>query len=221
MPKIAKSWMGRNDISIEYDIYYSAKLEMFYVKIEPLGESALGFFKSIYEDKEYQKEQELEGLHQQYMRGPMVQLIIARSQEEIKEFAEQFWRIFTKQAVKDEKVILYNFEYTTVEQSTNQFHHRGSNDGETLKMTFKYIVAIKRSFGSKPIYLNAENENWALHYSDYRDRMEIPWSEEMQAFLDEFAKSFDQLVNHMKEYFTVEGKIFELMGKNILSNVKT
>lgn len=215
MPKVGKAWVGRNNTSKEYEIYYSSKHEIFYVKIGSLGEDAQIIFNAIMSKKS--SERELKGLASIRLRGDIDSLITADTEADVKERTQEFWNSLVTQTVKDEKVVLYKFEYSTGKQSTDRFHHHDIETGK-LNLEFRYIVAIKRSFSNNVVYLKENNLNSQLHNSDYFQRLEIPWSEELQIFLDDFSGSFDRLVDHMKLYFSEEGKILELMGKNILSN---
>jgi hypothetical protein len=213
---MAKIGIGRfrwNDHWGDYDIMYSSKDKEFYTDAGKLFPGAGEFFDSLLGSG---KPTEGLTLHQySYGRMSQVKQISALTQTKLEESVNLFNRLFVEVETSEEKVILYVFDYHTETQQANNDRFNRFENVQKLSMEFKYHIAMKKTLGENKLYTKISTQNRVDRY-DVHNYKEIPWSQELEDFIISFSKSFDILVNKMKPFFEIDGKIVELIGKNIL-----
>lgn len=215
MAKIGRGRYRWDDHWGDYDIMYSSKEKHFYADAAKLFEGSGEFFDSL-----YMNEKKTEGLNMQqatYGRQSTVKQIFAKSEKEVEDAVNLFNKLFVTTETAEEKVILYSFDYETETQRKDRDRfYMGGHDAKKFSMEFKYHIAKKKILGPNKIYTEFGTSIRIDRY-DVHNFKEIPWSQELEDFIKSFSKSFDGLVNRMKPFFEVDGKIIELIGKNILT----
>ena len=213
MPKIGKGNFENIHKYITYDIFYTTQSGLFYVKVDGLFNDAADFFTVM----QNAKESKLEGLSDSWLpRLRNTKLITGNSEVEVKERAKAFYQKYTELNEKENKVILYDYNYQTETQSSPNYRGFSTPEEGALEMKFKYRILTKKIFGEDFVYLD-KNGRRLSRFDLNKETNEIPWTQEMEDFMKNFSKSFDNLVNKMKPYFTEKDKILELAGRNILT----
>ena len=221
MAKIGKGSFRWDSHYGDYDIYYSSKSQGFYVDATKLFPGSAEFFDSlVYSEvvSEDQKSLKMEKVH--HGREIGMRKIWAKTQKELVDSVNLFNRMFVQAETSEKKVILYRFTYKTETQSSSD--RRGlsgmmNNNTQEFEMGFKYRIAIKKSLGDNSMYRDCKYSNIRYSRHDISDMKEIIWTQELEDFIVSFSKSFDGLIDKMKPFFETEGKIMELIGRNILN----
>ena len=213
MAKIGKGHFRWEDHWCDYDIMYSSKDKEFYTDASKLFAGAGEFFDSLIES-----DTKTEGLQLHkpgYGRHLGSRQIFAHTEKELVDAVSLFNKMFTTTETKEEKVILYAFDYQTETQKKDRDRFSRNDGTQKFSMEFKYHIASKKMLGDNKIYTEINTRNRVDRY-DTHNFKEIPWTQELEDFIMSFSKAFDGLVNKMKPFFEVDGKIIELIGKNIL-----
>lgn len=195
----------------EYDIMYSSKDSHFFVYVDKLFSGAVEFYDAISDDKTH----EIKMVNYTYgrIKGRM---IFAATEKQLTDSVNTFHRLYVTTSTSEEKVILYYFTYSTETQQKDNTRFSRYDSYKKFGMEFKYYIASKKILGANKLYTDIDTHQNIDRYvtSSYN---EIAWSQELEDFIKLFSQSFDALVNRMKPFFEVEGKIIELIGRNILT----
>lgn len=213
MAKIGKGRFHWEQSYGDYEIMYSAKNKEFYTDVSKLFAGAGEFFDSL-----FQNDKKTEGISMEkpsWGRDVGKRKIVAPTEKELVNSVNLFNRLFVETVTSEVKVILYQFTYSTETIRRDGYDNFSHGNSESFGMEFKYHIADKKILGDNKLYTDAKTKNRIDKY-DSRNFKEIPWSQELEDFIKSFSKSFDDLVNNMKPFFEVDGKIIELIGKNIL-----
>lgn len=212
MAKIGKGHFRWEDHWGDYDIMYSTKDKGFYIDASKLFAGAGEFFDSLFES-----DTKTEGIlmnKPSWGRNRGLRQIYAPSEKELVESVNKFNMLFVTTSTSEVKVILYDFEYHTETQEKNN-HRFYEPNRQKFGMEFQYIIANKKILGINNSYTDIVGNNGVNKY-EIKKFKEILWSQELEDFIKLFSKSFDELVNKMKPFFEEDGRIIELIGKNIL-----
>lgn len=213
MAKIGKGSFRWEQHWGDYDIMYSSKDKQFYIDARKLFSGAGEFFDSLVSND---KKPEGLNFHQiSYGRNIGAKFIFAATEKDLVEAVNLFNRLFVTTETSEEKVILYFFKYETETQQNDEDRHGRYEGTQRFGMEFKYRIASKKILGENKLYTDLNTKNRIDRY-EMNVFKEISWSQELEDFIKSFSKSFDVLVDKMKPFFEVEGKIIELIGKNIL-----
>ena len=221
MAKIGKGHFRFDDHYGYYDIFYSSKDQGFYVDAAKLFEGSAEFFDSmIYSEVVSEEQKSIKMTAIPYGRERGVRKIWAMTQKELESSVSLYNKLFTQAVTSEKKVILYRFTYKTETQSSSD--RRGlsgmmNNNTQEFEMGFKYRIAIKKSLGDNSMYRDCKYSNIRYSRHDISDMKEIIWTQELEDFIVSFSKSFDGLIDKMKPFFETEGRIMELIGRNILN----
>ena len=197
----------------DYDIMYSSKDQTFYTDASKLFAGAGEFFDSI-----NGSDNKVEGLNLHkinYGHNAGMKQIYASSQKALENSVNLFNKLFVTTETTEEKVILYTFNYDTETGKNDGYHRYNQGSSEIFSMEFRYYIASKKILGENKLYIDISTRSRIDRY-DVAKFKEIAWSQELEDFIKSFSKSFDGLVNKMRPFFEEEGKIIELIGKNIL-----
>ena len=213
MSKIGKGSFRWEQHWGDYDIMYSSKDKVFYTDARKLFSGAGEFFDSLASND---KKPEGLNFHQiSYGHNIGAKHIFASTEKDLVEAINLFNRLFVTTETAEEKVILYFFKYETETQQNDKDRHGRYENAQKFGMEFKYRIASKKILGENKLYTDLDTKNRIDRY-EMNVFKEIPWSQELEDFIKSFSVSFDKLVDKMKPFFEVDGKIIELIGKNIL-----
>lgn len=213
MAKIGKGHFRFDNHWGDYDIFYSSKDKQFYADANKLFEGSAEFFDSLQDKKP--EGMNMYQIHHGRQNG--LKQIWAVTQKDLEDAVSRFNRMFVETTTSEVKVILYSLKYKT-ETQNNETRGMRANELATqeFNMGFKYRIAMKKTLGDNSLYTDAKGYGRRLDRYDVADMKEIAWTQELEDFIVSFSKAFDGLIDKMKPFFETEGRIMELIGRNIL-----
>ena len=219
MAKIGKAFFRCDQHYGYYDIFYSSKDKEFYVDVTKLFVGADEFFDSIIESEVVSENQKSINMSRYtYGRNSGMRKIYALTQKDLEDSVNKFNRMFVTTSTSEAKVILYSFDYKTETQNNDsRGMHQGENHTQQFEMGFKYRIAMKKTLGENCLYTDCSEYRNSLSRYDIKTMKEIAWTQELEDFIKSFSKAFDGLIDKMKPFFETEGRIMELIGRNILA----
>lgn len=218
MAKIGKEYVRFEQSHMEYEIMYSSDNGLFWTDVGKMPEGMQEYFDSIINSKDIDhKKMEEMGLRKSHMkRTGYRKIIFGSTEKELKDRVYVFHRDFVKLATSESKVILYKFSYCSENNQMKSPMGGFNRQEDQFSLEFSYYIATRKDFGSEKLYRKA-GSNYQIGRHDIYSFKEIPWTQELEDFIHSFEKSFDQLVTRMRPFFEDDGKIMELIGKNILT----